>query len=199
MNTNLKLFLIALISFMLGFFICQKYFCNNDKALFVEVKPKYQSIDKLFKIYQNRLADSTNNFNGFLFTSDDLKEIADSFKTTTNIGMLIGVDEQRNKVAYFKAINSSSSVKSENDSLVFYLVENNLSKSSKRELQLFTLNNSSVADDGTLKSIFEYVFTNATAAKLPTCPPYDLRCTKTQASLIVGTNTAPTGSIISTE
>jgi hypothetical protein len=184
---------------MLGFFICQKYFCNNDKALFVEVKPKYQSIDKLFKIYQNRLADSTNNFNGFLFTSDDLKEIADSFKTTTNIGMLIGVDEQRNKVAYFKAINSSSSVKSENDSLVFYLVENNLSKSSKRELQLFTLNNSSVADDGTLKSIFEYVFTNATAAKLPTCPPYDLRCTKTQASLIVGTNTAPTGSIISTE
>lgn len=199
MNTNLKFLLIALISFMLGFFICQKYFCKNDKSQFVLEKPKYKSIDKLFELYQSRLADSTDHFNGFLFTADDLKEIADSFKTVQNIGMLIGVDEQRNKVAYFKAITASATEKTKIDSLVFYLVDNNLSRSSRRDLQLFTVSNSSVSDNGTLKSIFEHMFTNATAAKLPTCPPYDARCTKTQASIIVGTNTATTGSIISTE
>lgn len=199
MNTNLKFLLIALISFMLGFFICQKYFCKNDKSQFVLEKPKYKSIDKLFELYQSRLADSTDQFNGFLFTADDLKEIADSFKTAPNIGMLIGVDEQRNKVAYFKAINTTSIEKTKNDSLVFFLVENNLSKSSKRDLQLFTLNNSSIAESGTLKNIFEHMFTNATAAKLPTCPPPDLRCSSTQATLIIGTNTAPTGTITSTQ
>lgn len=199
MNTNLKFLLIAIISFMLGFFICQKYFCKNDKAQFELQKPKYQSIDKLFKKYQSRLADSTDNINGFLFTAADLIEIADSFKTTKNIGMLIGVDENRNKVAYFKAINESSSEQTYKDSLVFFIADNNLSKSSKRDLQLFTLNNSLVDENGTLKNIFEHLFTNAKAGKLPTCPPPDLRCSKTQASLVVGTNTAPTGAIQSVE
>jgi hypothetical protein len=183
----------------LGFFICQKYFCKHDKALFIEAKPKYQTIDKLFELYQSRLADSTNNINGFLFTAADLKEIADSFATTQNIGLLIGVDQNRNKVAYFKAVKSSSAEETKYESLIFYLVENNLSKSSKRALQLFTLNSEPVSEKWTLKNAFEHMFTNATAAKLPTCPPPDLRCTKTQASIIIGTNTAPTGPIISIE
>lgn len=186
MSTNLKLILVAVIFFLLGYFICKK-----NTVTHVEVQdPKYDSVSTIFSKYSKQITNPNSNFGGLEFSSDLLIGLASILDSTSKVQMLIGIDSNRQKVAYFKQVGYGKPEDNKPD-YIYYISENKLLKFEKAKQPLFTFNDGSENPTSSMKIFFENVFTKATAANRPppTCPPWDPRCRKVQASKVVGINT----------
>lgn len=178
---NLKLLAIAIIAFIIGFFGCKNFSGPKDDVVDA---PVYKPINEIYTDYAKNF-NRADDFAGVEITKSDILEIASDPNLPDGIQMILGIDNARKKVVYFKGVYGAGQ-KPATDS-IFYIANNGLQKISP--LQLAT---SFYAESNTtLQNIFETVFVTASAARLPKCPPYtDPRCNAVQAARVEGVNSS---------